>query len=100
MSKENIRQLAIEALRDTGLDSAHAVLSGRISDMAESIQSLLLFEDREDFQQLMQAVRLQHEMEMKAVYKKGIQQGAYFQRLICGEKISHASGKAGQTLET
>lgn len=94
MSKENIRQLAMEALQDTGLNNAHAILSGRISDMTESIQSLLLFEDREDFQQFMQAVRLQHEMELKAVYKKGIQQGAYFQRMICGETTSQTAGES------
>ena len=58
------------------------------------MQNEILAEDFDDFNSLIETINLRHEMELKAAYEKGIQQGAYYQRIIdCKEGITEFIGE-------
>ena len=66
----------------------------RENELKERMRNEILVEDFDDFNSLIETINLRHEMELKAAYEKGIQQGSYYQRIIdCKEDMTEFIGK-------
>ncbi|PWL74625.1 MAG: hypothetical protein DBY24_11825 [Prevotellaceae bacterium] len=82
----------IESFMDSSIGGSEPIkkkeyelMEKRVAELKESVRSLFLEECYEEFDELMESIELLHEMDIKAVYQKGLQQGAYFQKAICGQ---------------
>ena len=76
----------------------YKVISDHAEDLKERVRHLLIPDNYDEWDKLLETLQLQHEMELEAVYKQGIRQGAFVQKVICCEDcISHTEPKADIT---
>ena len=61
----------------------YKIISDRAEELKESVRNLLIPDYYEEWDKLFTTIELQHEMELKEIYKKGIRQGAFVQKVIC-----------------
>lgn len=64
------------------------IIISREKELKEKIENEILLEDREEWKELLKTIGLRHSIEIKSAYERGIQQGAYYQRIIdCKENM-------------
>lgn len=82
--KENI----MERERNNRKEEYDMIIS-REKELKEKIENEILSEDHEEWKELFKTIELKHSIEIKSAYEKGVQQGAYYQRIIdCKEDRS------------
>ena len=77
-----------------GRKEEYDIIISREKELKEKIENEILLDDHEEWKELLKTIELRHSIEIKSAYEKGIQQGAYYQRIIdCKEDILEFIGK-------